>query len=139
MGDVQTTRTTSVDRFWGQFIDLARKNGVMDTVVRWYVGHAERYLKAVSGKRLAEHTREDVTGYLESVGGIDGIEDWQFRQIVEAVRTLLVTAKAKVVGEVDWAGWRDSAQTLAPDHPTIAREMPARAGASADQEPVSGA
>jgi hypothetical protein len=54
--------------------------------VRWYVRHAERYLKALSGKRLAEHTREDVTGYLESVGRIDGIEDWQFRQIVEAVR-----------------------------------------------------
>ncbi|WP_414718564.1 integron integrase [Thiocapsa sp.] len=37
------------------------------------------------------------------------------------------------------AYWRDSARTLAPDHPTIAREMPARVGPSPDQEPVSGA
>jgi hypothetical protein len=97
MGDVQTTRTTSVDRFRERSIDLARKNGVKDTAVRWYVRHAERYLKVLSGKRLAEHRREDVTGYLESVGRLDGIQEWQFLQIVEAVRTLLVTAKAKVV------------------------------------------
>jgi hypothetical protein len=96
-------------------------------------------LKALSGKRLAEHAGTDVTGYLESVGRRDGIKERQFLQIVEAVRTLLVTADAKVVGEVDWAYWRDSARTLAPGHPTIAREVPARAGASADQAPVSGA
>jgi hypothetical protein len=94
MGGVQTTRTTSVDRFRERFIDLERKNGVKDTAVRWYVRHAERYLKALCGKRLAEHTREDVAGYLESVGRIDGIEDWQFRQIVESVRMLLETANA---------------------------------------------
>jgi hypothetical protein len=139
MGDVQTTRTTSVDRFWERFIDLARKNGVKDTAVRWHVRHAERYLKALSGKRLAEHTREDVTGYLESVGRIDGIEDWRFRQIVDAIQMLLSTANAKVVGEVDWAYWRDSARTLAPDHPTIAREMADRRVGAADEAPVSGA
>jgi integrase len=139
MGDVQTTRTTSVDRFWERFIDLARKNGVKDTAVRWYVRHAERYLEALSGKRLAEHTREDVTGYLESVGRIDGIEDWRFRQIVDAIQMLLSTANAKVVGEVDWVYWRDSDRTLAPDHPTIARETAARRVGEADEEPVSGA
>jgi hypothetical protein len=74
MVDLQTTRTTSVDRFRERFIDLARRNGVKDTAVRWYVRHAERYLKALSGKRLAEHRRKDVTGYLESVGRMDGIE-----------------------------------------------------------------
>jgi integron integrase len=138
MGHVQTTRTTSVERFWDRFIDLAQKNGVKENAVRWYVRHAERYLKAFSGRRLAEHTREDVTGYLESVGRIDGIEEWQFRQIVEAVRTLLVTANAKVLGEVDWAYWLDSARTLATDHPTIARETAPRIDGAADDEPVSG-
>lgn len=139
MGNVQTTRTTAVDRFWSRFIDLAQHNGVKDTTVRWYVWHAERYLKALAGKRLAEHTGADVTGYLESVGRIGGMEDWQFRQIVDAVQMLLTTANANVVGEVDWAYWRDSARTLAPDHPTIARERPGLAGASAVQPPISGA
>jgi hypothetical protein len=74
MGDVQTIRTTSVDRFWKRFIDLAWRNGVKDTAVRWYVRHAERYLKAPSGRRLADHRRKDVTGYRESVGRMDGIE-----------------------------------------------------------------
>jgi hypothetical protein len=51
-------------------------------------------LEALFGQRLAGHTREDVTEYLESVGRIDGIKDWQLRQILEALRTLLVTANA---------------------------------------------
>jgi hypothetical protein len=68
MGDVLTTGTTSIDRFMGRFIDLVQKNGVKDTVVRWYVRHAERDLKALSGQRLAEHTGADVTGDLESAG-----------------------------------------------------------------------
>jgi hypothetical protein len=138
MGDVRTTTASAVDRFWRRFIDLARKKGVKDTAVRWYVRHAERYLKALSGKRLAEHTGADVTGYLESLGRIDGIEDWQFRQIVDAVQMLLAAGNANVVGEVDWAYWRDSARTLAPDHPTIARETAARRVGAADQAPVSG-
>jgi hypothetical protein len=57
---------------------------------------------------------------------VDGIEDCQVRQIVEAVRRLLMTAKAKVVGEVERGSWLDSARTLALDHPTIARETAAR-------------
>jgi hypothetical protein len=98
MADVQTTRTTSVDRFWERFIDLERKNGGKDTAMRWYVRHAERYLKALSGERLADHRREDVTGYLESVGKMDGIADWQFRPIVDAVQVLLATANANGTG-----------------------------------------
>ncbi len=90
----------------------------------WYVRHAERYLKAHASKRLAKHSVDDVKRYLDAVGRRDRIEDWQFEQIVEVVRNLLVTANAAVVGEVDWAYWRDSARSLAGDHPTIAREGP---------------
>jgi hypothetical protein len=55
----------------------------------------------LDGPRLAGDTREEVTGCLESVDRIVGIEDRQFRQFVDAVQMLRSTANAMVVGDVD--------------------------------------
>jgi len=129
----------AVSRFWRKFVDQARKSGVKETAVRWQVRHAETYLKAFPDKRLGQHTREDVDGYLKQAGELDRMADWRFVQIVDAIQNLLVTARAPVAREVDWGFWRDSARTLAIDHPTIAREAsPVHTGPSNDT-PVSGA
>ena len=134
-----TASPDPVARFWDKFSDRARKNGVKDTAVRWHVRHAEVYLKAFPDKRLGQHTREDVTGYLKRAGELDRTADWQFVQIVDAIQNLLVTARAPVADQVDWGFWRDSARTLAPDHPTIAREASPVHTASDNDAPVSGA
>jgi vacuolar-type H+-ATPase subunit H len=134
MPDNRTTRKAGGDRFWDRFVERARKNGVKVTAVRWHVLRAEQYLKAFPDKRLSVHSAEDVTAYLETVGRIDRILDWQFVQIVDAIQNLLLTAGAAAADEVDWAYWRDSVRTLASNHPTIARE-----GGSPSNEPVSGA
>jgi hypothetical protein len=128
----------AVGRFWDKFIDNASKNGVKETAVRWHVRHAEAYLKAFPDKRLRQHTREDVTGYLRQAGELDRMADWQFVQIVDAIQNLLVTARAPVAEEVDWGFWRDSARTLGPDHPTIAREASPMHARPSDDAPVSG-
>ncbi len=93
----------AVERFWDKFVDLARKNGVKETAMHWHVRHAEAYLKAFPDKRLGHHTRDDVNGYLQQSGELDRMVDWQFVQIVDAIQNLLVTARAPVAEEVDWA------------------------------------
>jgi integron integrase len=134
MPEVHTTSKVAIKRFWDRFVDRARGNGVKEAALRWHVLRAEAYLKAFPDKRLSEHSAEDVTGYLEGVGRKEGIADWQFVQIVDAIQNLLQTAGVAVAEEVDWMYWRDSARALAAGHPTIARE-----GGSAGDEPVSGA
>jgi len=52
--------------------------------------------RRLSGQRSEAATREDVNGYLEQIGRLDGIADWPFVQIVEAIQNLLETAKAPV-------------------------------------------
>ncbi len=105
----------------------------------WHVRHAEIYLSAFPDKRLAQHTPADVTGYLEQQERLGRIEDWQFKQIVDAVENLLRTARAPAAAEVNWGFWRDSAHSVRPAHPTVAREtQPARAG-EGREAPVSGA
>jgi len=75
MPDIPTTSTGAIDRFWDQFIQRARKNGIKEAAMRWYVLGAEQYLKAFPDKRLAAHRTEDVTGFQEMVGRRDRIAD----------------------------------------------------------------
>lgn len=124
---------SAVAHFWDRFIARLLKRGVKASAARWYVIRAERYLKAFPDKRLADHTAEDVPGYLQALGRQGTVEDWQFTQVVDALQILFQTAGVASADRVDWAFWRDSARGLTPNHPTIARE----AGPMADG-PVSG-
>ena len=91
---------------------------------QWYIIRAKQYIEAFPDKRLATHTADEVTGYLENVGRVGGLKDWQFRQIVDAIQNLFQTAGIDSVDGVDWGYWRDSAWSLSSDHPKIARENP---------------
>ena len=121
MPEHQTTENAAKERFWDQFIARAHQSGVKENALRWHVRRAEAYLAAFPDKRLKQHTREDVDGYLAQMGRLDEIDDWQFAQIVEAIQNLLETAKSPVAAEMDWAFWQASARTLEANHPTIAR------------------
>jgi len=46
-----------------------------DTPLQWCVHRTEQYMKAFPDKRLAVPNADDVTGYLDKVGSIDGILD----------------------------------------------------------------
>ncbi|EIC20856.1 integron integrase [Thiorhodovibrio frisius] len=134
----RATTRDAMDRFWDRFIERARTKGVKENAIRWLVRRAEAYLKAFAGKRLAQHSVDDVSGYLEHTGRLGGIKDWQFVQTVDAIQNLLETANAPLVGQVDWGFWRDSARALETDHPTITRETEASGAAKVDEQPPSG-
>ena len=63
--------------------------GVKPTIVRWYVIRAEHYLRALSHQRLADHTPQDVTDYLEKLGRTGRMTDWQYRQTVDAIQQVV--------------------------------------------------
>lgn len=72
------------------------------TVTRWYVIRVEQYLKALSGKRLANHSAKDVTDYLEAQSRNTKIKDWQFLQIVDAIQNLFTMLEVPCLNKVDW-------------------------------------
>jgi hypothetical protein len=75
------------------------------------------------GWRLKEHQASDLTDYLNALGRKSGMKDWQFRQTVEAIRILLVDmAGLDWAHSFDWDFWRESARSLQPSHPTVARD-----------------
>jgi len=58
----------SVSRFWDKYIEKTKACGVKPGAVRWYVRHAEAYIKANPERRLAQHTAADVEHYLQEKG-----------------------------------------------------------------------
>jgi integron integrase len=117
-----STRTEQVARFWSNYLAQLEKAQVRADQRRWYVLRAERFVEAIQPKRLAQLSAQDVAGYLSAAGRETSLAAWQFVQMVDAIRILGVTAGAPWVEAVDWSHWRASAQTMSPEHPTVARD-----------------
>jgi len=68
---------------------------------------------------------EDVAGYLREVGGNARLADWQYRQVVEALKVLFAgVLELPWAANFDWSFWHDSARRLESTHATVARDQP---------------
>ena len=112
-----------VQRFWDRYVELLVKQGVKPTACRWYVLRAEQYIKSLPDKKLADHSVSDITDYLEKTGRSDQLQDWQYRQLVDAIRNLFLIITNKWETEIDWQYWLDSSISLPSNHRTIARDI----------------
>lgn len=84
---------------------------------------ANQFIKSANGRNPTDLSVEEITAILGAFGRDEQLADWQFSQLVEAVRILLskyLTSQA--AGHVDWAYWRASARSVSGDHATTARE-----------------
>lgn len=117
-----STREQQIARFWSNYLAKLEKAQVRQDRRRWYVLRAERLLEAIQPRRLGQLSAQEVTQYLSESGRDTSLAARQFLQIVDAIRILGLTVGAPWVETVDWGHWRASARTLAPDHPTVARD-----------------
>jgi integron integrase len=109
---------------WDQFRELLVTKRIPQKAHRWYVTHVQQFLAAVKPNSLTELSADEITGYLRQTSSQGKWQDWQFRQLVDALQLLLVDlANVKAAKVVDWDYWREAAAALPADHPTIAREQ----------------
>lgn len=113
-----------VERFWDKYIELLEKQKIKESAWRWYVMRAEHYIKSFPDKKLAHHTAEDITTYFEKIGRTSELQDWQYRQVIDAIRNLFLIITNRWEKNIDWQYWYDSSKSLPSDHRTIAREKP---------------
>lgn len=110
----------SIARFWEKYIEKTNAYGVKSEVARWYVRHVERYINAHKDIRLSTHTGVDLDLYLDEIGRNSRLKDWQFRQVIDALKILFID-----MVQADWAvtfPWQermDAAQSLPDRHPTV--------------------
>lgn len=116
-------RSRSISRFWHNYLSILDKSSVPEGCRPWYRKHVERYIRAHQALRLSEHTEAHVDDYLAGIGRTANLPEWQFRQVVDALR-LLFTQIVTVdwADSFDWAQWLAFARTLESDHVTLARD-----------------
>jgi len=121
---VQEDRVERERRFWDRYIQLLHNQGIFPPYDRWHVRRAEAFIHAFSGRKLGDIGADEVAAYLAQIGRNGNLEPWQFRQVVDAIRNLYSIVRTEWSPDFDWNYWRDSAQTLGPQHATNAREAP---------------
>lgn len=115
----------AISRFWDKFIEISKGYNSNPDITRWYVVRAEEYIKAHPQQRLKTHKPVHVERYLSNIAEEKRLQNWQFRQLVIALKILFMDIlKAKWASSFPWDLWLEGQQPLPPDHPTLARDMP---------------
>ncbi|MGQ7848458.1 integron integrase [Granulosicoccus sp. 3-233] len=90
----------------------------------YYLTRANQFVRAACGRdprQLQPHETEKI---LDTLGRDNNLTDWQYQQLVDAVRILLINCLHSSASEAaDWSRWKASARSMAPDHASIAREQ----------------
>jgi len=122
-----------VEYFWENFIDSARKQNVPSKAIRWYVRHAENYIKAHPEVKLVKHSPKILDDYLQTISRNARFADWQFRQAVNALEILFIDiVKADWADSFPWAEWTELSTELQSSHVTVARTYHRPTGVSVE-------
>ncbi|MCU7842200.1 MAG: integron integrase [Candidatus Thiodiazotropha sp. (ex Monitilora ramsayi)] len=123
VGNEAAEEQRAVERFWHNYLSILEKDSIPATERQWYRKHIEEYISAHSRVKLRDHQPRHIDRYLTAKGRLPRLQEWQFRQIANALRLLfckLITPSW--ASEYDWYRWRAYAKELEPDHPTIMRD-----------------
>ncbi len=113
-------REAAIAKFWDKYIDIIHKKGIKEPFDRWFVIRARQYIEAFPDKRLALHSTDDLTEYLEILGRNSSWQAWQFQQVVDAIELLLrEMVHLSWVDAFEWGHWKASAKTLSNQYPQI--------------------
>jgi len=81
-----------------QYRVVLGNKGVSNKYAPWYMRRAEEFMRYAGYTDPQGLTREVVERYLAELGRQNRLEDWQFRQVVDAMRMLVLDLAGH-----DWA------------------------------------
>lgn len=106
-----------------EYAILLNKKGINPKYAEWYVKRVETFMRYAGCTNPAALARELVEHYLAELGRQKALESWQIRQIVDAIRILVLDlAGHEWAAEVDWHFWRGTRKEVDGDHATLYRE-----------------
>ncbi len=89
----------AVQRFWHNYFSILEKLHVPLRARPWYRKHVEGYIQAHPDRRLADQLPHDVDAYLAAKGRLPNQQEWQFRQIVGALRVRGMATRTELTYE----------------------------------------
>ncbi|MCP3663513.1 MAG: integron integrase [Gammaproteobacteria bacterium] len=122
MDNREQPKDPRIETFWSRYNDLLKLFRIPVRTIPWFRRHIEIFIDEHPNTRLKEHTVESVETWLSNLGRNPHIDEWQFRQKVDALRLLFCHClKLPWSNQVEWEYWLSGAKTLGNDHPTVAR------------------
>ena len=91
-------QSTSVSRFWDKYIVKTIDYGINQKRIRWYVIHAQPYIKHYCNTRLQAHEAVYLEKYLTAKHRQKPMQKWRYQQI----RISLKIRFTKMV-QTDWS------------------------------------
>lgn len=105
------------------YVKHLTREGIPAKLHSYYLLRANQFIQSAHGRHPGDLMPEDITGILEIFGRDGNLADWQFVQLVDAIRILLsVHLMSPAAAKVDWAYWKASSRSVSGDHATTARE-----------------
>lgn len=115
----------SVARFWRNYLIILEKNNVPVAARPYYRRWCEDYIRNHPDARLRTHSAALVDKYLSAKGRQPNLQDWQFRQIADALRQLFLHAVPhEWARSFDWQKWLVFSADLPVEHATLMRDQP---------------
>lgn len=106
-------KDSSVSRFWDKFIALTNTYRIRPDSSRWYVKHAEAYIKFHADIKLSDQKPEHIESFFLYKSRQSRIQDWQFKQIVHSIEILFVDlVKPRWATTFPWKDWSALADNL---------------------------
>ena len=111
----------------GGWIDAFRvalgEKGIEHKYAEWHMRRAQAFMRYAGTTDPRGLDRDRVERYLAEVGRQTNLENWQARQIVDAVRILVEdVAGLGWAKELDWSFWIGSLREVDAEHRTLYRE-----------------
>ena len=111
--------------FWGRYAEKLFKNRIKGHNAEWHMRRAQAFVYGLNGLKLSKVDSAYLDAHLDDLGRKVELKDWQLRQVVSALRILLVEmVRLDWPATYDWEGRLSACLDLAPSHPTLAREIP---------------
>lgn len=122
MSDSIAHRKPSSGSLNNTYLDCLQEENIPLKSRSYYVMRLKQFLSTASSRNPEILDEHDIGRVLASLGGRDNIQDWQFAQLVDAVRIyFLLFLQTDAAQRVDWTYWSSSARTVKSDHASLGR------------------
>jgi integron integrase len=114
----------------GDYSVALNNRSVRAPFAEWYVIRVENFLRDVGCSNPGGLTREMTETYLSGLSRQVSLKQWQFRQVVDAIRILVCDlVRPDWADAIDWGFWKGAFKEVDDQHATLLREAH---GADAD-------
>lgn len=97
-----------IGKFWHDYRCAVLGEGVDEKSADWYVSAVDCYIKNAEGLSLKTHTVRDMEYYLASTIKKENHDEWQYAQVVDALRVLFQKiVKSDWAAGFPWEQWKE--------------------------------